>query len=452
MKLTRRSLLRLAAAGAVAPLLPACAPKGGEASGTTSDSGRLPTPTGGPEPSPWDAPGAEDATVFPSGLRTGDASTTAAVVSVRTTEPGFTLVVMEATGETWAEVDRVPVEAADGGAIVVLDGLAADTAYALAAYVDDTRRSSVGRLRTAAVAARIVRFGATSCLGDEQPEQAPLASVAADQLDFFCFLGDFVYADGSRTLEGYRAFYDAQLARPNVRAALDSTSIAATWDDHEVTNNWSWEQVDQAWYDAALGAFRETLPQGAGPTGGLWRKLSWGETLDVFVLDCRSERRDGRYISAEQMAWLQEGLAASGARFKFILNSVPITNLQPMFGPAEIDDRWDGYPDDRSAILDFIAEQGVTGVVWICGDVHFGAVTHVDPPGGVAAEAWEVFVGPSGSLPMYLVDAYPLDEQFVWLTSAWNWARFTCDPGTGEVTVEHVGSDGSVLHQVVLRP
>lgn len=450
MSFTRRTLLRLAVTGVAAPLLPGCRP--GAEGDDTGDSGSAPTPLRSAEPAPWAAPGSEDATAFPSGLRVGDATSSGAVVSVRTAEAAFTLVVMEAQGEAWVEVDRVEVTPADGGAIVVLDGLLVDTAYALAAYADDSRRSSVTRLRTAAVAARVVRFGATSCLGDRNPELPCLAWVEADQLDFFCLLGDFVYADGAQTTEDYRGWYTTQLARPAVRSALGSTSIVATWDDHEVANNWSWEDVDQARYDAALGAFRESLPQGTGPTGGIWRKVSWGETLDLFVLDCRSERRDGHYISPEQMTWLQEGLATSTARFKIILNSVPITDLHALFGQTEEEDRWDGYPADRAAILGFIAEHAVPGVLWITGDVHFGAFTHVDPAGGVAADALEVFVGPAGSQPNYLVDAFVGDPQYLWLTSAWNWARFTCDPGTGEVTLDFLDDAGSLLYSGVFRP
>lgn len=444
MLLTRRSVVRLASVASFAPLLPGCT---GEKEG---DDTAEPTPTRSPEPPPWEAPGSEDLAAFASALRVGDATATGAVVSVRTAEPSLTLVVMEASGESWVELDRVPVTTGDGGAIVVLDGLSADTAYALAAYADDARRTGVVRLRTAPTEARVIQFGATSCLGTASPQYPSLAFVAADALDFFLLLGDTVYADDAATLEEYRAYWDAQVANTNVRAALASTSLVATWDDHEVANNWSAADLEKGQLEAALQAFREAMPQGAGPTGAIWRKLSWGPAVDVFVLDCRSERGDGHYISPAQMAWLQDGLATSTARFKIILNSVPITDLTPIFLTAEIDDRWDGYPEDRAAILGFIQEQAIGGVVWVTGDVHFAAVAHIDPAGGVAAGAWEVFVGSAGSTPMALVELYPEDEQYPFLSAAWNWARFTCDPGLGTVRVEFVGDDGAVFHDTTL--
>lgn len=454
MRVSRRRVLSLAAPAAAALLLPGCDGKPApDDTGDTGDTGALGAPTRAPEPGPWEAPGAEDPAVFPNGLRAGDAQAGSVVLSVRTPLARFTVVLMEGVGEAWEERDRVTVDAADGGAIVVIEGLSADTPYACAAFQDPDvlpARTGVTRFRTAATDVRVVQFGATSCLGDRSPAFPCLGFVAADQLDFFCHLGDFVYADGARTTEDYRAFYEAALAVPALRQSLDSTSVVATWDDHELANNWSWEEVDQDWYDTALGVFRETLPQTAGPSGGIWRSLSWGETLELFVLDCRSERRDGRYISKEQMSWLQEALRASTARFKIVLNSVPITDLSALFGSAQADDRWDGSPEERAAILGWVSEQGITGVLWVTGDVHFAAVTHVDPPGGLAEGAWEVFVGPAGADPNALVELYEPDAQYLWLSSAWNWARFTCDPVLGTVRVEHVGEDGSVLHDTTL--
>ena len=394
----------------------------------------------------------EDLAAFPSGLRVGDATTSGAVLSVLTAEPALTLVVMTADDLDWVEHTRRSLTPVDGVVSATLDDLDADTAYALAVYADDTRRTAVVRLRTAATEARVLRFGATSCLGDANPDLPCLGYVAADALDFFLLLGDAVYADGSTTVAEYRRYWAEVLARPTVRAALGSTSLVATWDDHEVDNNWSMQGVTDDQYAAALSTYLESLPQEGGPTGRIWRTLSWGSTAELFVLDCRSERLDGRYISAEQMAWLRDALATSTARFKIILNSVPITDLTRLFDQVEIDDRWDGHPEDRTEILTYIRDAGIAGVVWVTGDVHFGAVTRVDAPGGPGADAWEVFTGPAGSFPNPLVDYFPADEQYTWLSSAWNWVRFTCDPGLGTVQVEHIDSDGQVIHDVTLTP
>lgn len=441
MSVTRREVIRILAASVAVPLIPGCTDGKGDDTGTPQRS---------PEPDPWAAPGADDPTVFPTGIQTGDATSSSVILSVRTDVEEVTLVVMRGDGEEWVEVVNQAVTCQYGGVWIELGSLVADTPYAIAVYADADRRTPVARVRTAATERRVVTFGATSCLGDAAPEQPALATVPGEALDFFCLLGDFVYADGARTGADYTAYYVAQMQEPTVRAALASTSVVATWDDHELKNNWSWDDIDQAWYDAALASFRTHIPQGRGPSEGIWRQLSWGPTLDVFVLDCRSERIDGRYISVAQMDWLKAALSASAARFKVILTSVPITDLSPIFGEVEADDRWQGFPEQRAEILEHIESEGVTGVLWIGGDVHHAQIGHVDPPGGTAADQWEVFVGPSGSTPNVLVDLATLDDQFLWLSSAWNWAKFACDPDEGHVTVTFYGPEGSVIEEMVL--
>ena len=52
----------------------------------------------------------------------------------------------------------------------------------------------------------------------------------------------------------------------------------------------------------------------------------------------------------------------SEAQWKIILNSVPITDMKDLLGPAIADDRWQGYPEDRSDILTFIEEEQIPNI------------------------------------------------------------------------------------------
>ena len=64
-----------------------------------------------------------------------------------------------------------------------------------------------------------------------------------------------------------------------MRDLTHSTSVVATWDDHEVDNNWSWNSTSQIneKYANGLAMFRRAFPQKMGLQGsGLWRRLSWG--------------------------------------------------------------------------------------------------------------------------------------------------------------------------------
>ena len=408
------------------------------------------TPVRDAEPAPWSPEGTEDTDAFPYGVQVGDAADSSAVVSVRTSETTVTMILVMAQDGAWQEVERrtdLPVEA--GGAVVVLEGLAADTAWSVVFLAEDGagRRSAPARFRTALGAAdwRVVTFGATSCLGGNEPW--PNLSHAADaRYDFFCLLGDTVYADGADTPEDYAAFWDHAMRVQGMRDLSASTSLIATWDDHEIDNNWAWTEAGiAARFEAGLAAFSAHLPRSAGQgTAGIWRRLTWGTVLEVFVLECRAERdaAAGIYLSQAQLDWLKAGLSASPARFKIILNSVPITDLYDVVNTIAEDDRWSGFPEQREEILGHIAASGISGVLWVAGDVHFGAVCTVDPEGGTAAGQWEVIAGPSGSTLNIAAELVQPTAQFPVLFAAWNHTRFTCDPGLGTILVEFVGDDG----------
>jgi alkaline phosphatase D len=467
-RITRRDLLL---GGTAALLVPAC--RGGvllhEDSdvGDSGDTGRVDTDdtgapdTGwtwepGPEPtSAWSPDGAVDAAAFPSGVQVGDALPTAAIAMAQTTAELVSARLARATADGWEEgVGIAAIAVIDGSARVELPGLIPDTTYAVC-FVGGSGRSAVTRFRTAAYAgrSRVIRFGATSCLNDDHAPWPCLDSAAADELDFFVLLGDTIYADGGAgDVPWFTSFYRVALATSGLLGLTASTSVIATWDDHELDNDWSGPQDGADRQAAALVAFRAAIPQRDGPSGGLWRVLSWGDTLDVIVLDCRGERTSNQYISLEQMVWLKTTLSASRARFKIIVNSVPITDWTGTVLAGFIaGDRWQGYPVDREEVLAHIADNGITGVLWITGDHHFAAVTHVDPAGGVAEDAVEVLCGPAGSGINGAAWGIPVGERFPIVVHTYNWTRFTADPDAGTVKVEFVGDDGDELDSITLN-
>ena len=86
------------------------------------------------------------------------------------------------------------------------------------------------------------------------------------------------------------------------------------------------------------------------------------------------------------MQWLKDGLTSSEAQWKIILNSVPITDMKDLLGPAIADDRWQGYPEDRSDILTFIEEEQIPNILWVSGDFHYGMVSKVSRAGDIGFE------------------------------------------------------------------
>ncbi len=453
---SRRAFAQGLGAIATTGLVAGCRDKDPAETGDTGVAPPEPAPDRDPEPEPWDPGLTEDAVAFPWGVVVGDPMASTAEAGGRTAETeALTLVLAVAEGAGWIEAARVEgVEITDTAFQTQLSGLAADTAYSLYFLcADGARRSPVARFRTAPDASTPLRkivIGATSCFGGNWP--FPCMQHAADaDLDLFLLLGDTVYADGAATLDEYRAFYEVNLSSPTMLALFGSVGVVATWDDHEVDNNWVWEDVSQEKFEAARAAYWEALPQGRGEGGtGIWRLIPWGPSLDLIVLDSRGERKDGNYLSLEQMAWLKASLSASTARFKLILNSTPITDMTNWYGDAFVTDRWQGYAQ-RDEILSYIQENGIEGVLWVSGDHHLGMVNRVDPPGDFGSDQWEVLTGPTGSRINVLGDLLVLDEQFQMAVLAWNWTRFELDPNLGTVGVQFIGDDGALLAETTLQ-
>ncbi len=408
------------------------------------------------EPPPWEPPGTEDPDSFAWGVQSGDATAVGAVVSVRTTEPELILALAAADGDTgWIDVSADPLTVPESGvAQAILTGLEPDTAYSYAFFADDgERRSRPGRFRTAPAAgsARIVTFGASH--GFKGNQAWPSLSWAADeQLDAFLLLGDTVYADDADELEEYREYWVEALEQDGMGDLTASTSLIATWDDHEVANNWLPATLDPGQFEDALAAYREALPQREGPGGStVWRLMDWGDTAVVISLDSRGERTEEQYLSDEQMAWLKDTLTTTSARFKVILNSVPITDFAPLIGDAMAFDRWQGYPDDRDEILDFVQTHGIDGVLWLTGDFHMGTINKVDPPGGPAHDQWEVMVGTTGSTLNALALVTEPDDQFHAIIHAWCYTWIELDPAQGTALVRYIDDGGELLVEQQLQ-
>jgi alkaline phosphatase D len=224
-------------------------------------------------------------------------------------------------------------------------------------------------------------------------------AMAGRGADFFLFVGDTIYADHvcnrppdvtgnhvvAATLEAYRAKHRYNRADPAVQQLFRETSVYATWDDHEVANNFA-------------GSLEPLMPVGRrafrdywgieGPReepDRLYRSVRWGRGLEVFMLDTRQYRSgnaepdgpDKTMLGAEQRRWLLDGVAASEATWKLIVTSVPLGIFT-----GRVSDSWTsanvlGYPrpgagfaHERDLILDTLRRQGVRNVVFLSGDVH----------------------------------------------------------------------------------
>src|SRR5688500_10982059 len=168
------------------------------------------------------------------------------------------------------------------------------------------------------------------------------------------------------------------------------------WDDHESANN-SWKDgaenhtpgTEGNWADRkkmSKQAYYEWLPvrpQISGPDTLLQRKITYGNLIDLFMLDTRLHGREEQagttggtvndpsrtMMGTDQYNWLISNLVGSSAHWK-------IVGQQVMFAPLEIagiglnEDQWDGYPAERNAIISQVLANNVEGVVILTGDIH----------------------------------------------------------------------------------
>jgi phosphodiesterase/alkaline phosphatase D-like protein len=358
------------------------------------------------------------------------------------------------------------LETTDGTTLrTILTDLLPDTSYGLYLVRSDTLvRSETASFRTPPAASgepdgRRIVFGASSCSGPRNGQWPSLARAAEANLDFFIFAGDTVYADGSSTVEDFRAHWDDALAKPALVNLTRSTPLIVTVDDHEFRNDFSADTIDPALFTAGLTAFRQAMPHGTNDlsTAGIYRRLSWGPSLDIFVLDTRTERNisANTYMSEAQMAWLLSGLADSTATHKVIVNSVPITDMASLYGSGGIGDRWSGYPAARNELLSFLETRNISAF-FVSGDFHFGALTHVGASYGEQAYGlYEAFTGPSGSDINPIVKtalATTASEQYLRLHDTWTYTRFDLDTEANTLLVSFIDDYGVTISEDLLRP
>lgn len=390
--------------------------------------------------------------VFPLGVATGDVTDSSALLWTRYTRLDALQL------RVWQEADGVekasvlPVESVEGFVVLELSGLAPGQWHRFRFESEDGEVSPLGRFRTALApdALETVTFGATSCIKAGHSYAALGHAARRDDLDAFIFLGDTVYTDGAVTLADYRAKWAEGLRGDDYQALRGSTSLVSIWDDHEVRNNWEGDTVDERLMAHARRAFLEHQPLRTNPEKPLryWRKLRWGRTAELFVLDGRSERvrSKGQYLSDEQLDWLVRGVQESEALFKLVLNCVPIGAFDSAFFQPFNEDNWQTFPEQRTRLLEGLeASNGGEGVIVVSGDFHLGCFGRVSRS-GPGARVYEALVGPGANAPNPL-PTYPRGDPWEFSTALSSYSSFELNPKTRQATVRYHAGDGRMLFE-----
>jgi alkaline phosphatase D len=419
---------------------------------------------------------AADRPAITHGVQSGDVSVDSGVIWARADRPSRMLVEISTTDSfkeihQGAFVDALPES--DFTAKTLIEGLPAgqDIFYRVRfqdlATPTSVGEPAVGRFRTAPSDRRSISFvwsGDTAGQGwgidEARGGMRTYTAMRNNHPDFFIHNGDNIYADNpiaaeqkmpngeiwknvvtvekskpAETLEEFRGNFKYNLLDKNVLAFNAEVPIFSQWDDHEVFNNWypgepltRAEQqrrhygVQNALILAARSnrAFHEYMPmrETQAEPGRVYRKISYGPLLDVFMLDMRSYRGpngedkqesygpDAYFLGPTQVAWLKRELLNSRATWKVIAADMPISlvviyDIDRKWGIEAVAQGDGGAPRGRELeiadILSFIKHAGVRNTVWLTADVHYTAAHYYDPNKAAFQDFepfWEFVSGP----------------------------------------------------------
>ena len=397
------------------------------------------------------------ANLLPQGVAVGDVTSQSALLWVRTDGPmmvqfewapvaAWVLVSKMATAV--APVARTPLFTTgletDFTLSIPLEGLTPATRYRYYVFVGTKGRDGTSTEARAAARGEFttlpdaksqgpVTFAWSGDLGGQQRCRRGAAGypifdvMRAQQLDFFLFLGDTMYADSvcpsppnepganfrATTLAEYRARHRDQRAAEALRRFLEGVPVYVIWDDHEVRNDFAGPFDSQM--PAGRQALREYWPIRVAPDDPhrLYRTVRAGADLELFMLDTRQYRsrnadQDGpakTMLGERQLQWLLRGLTESTATWKVIVTTVPLSIPKGGVAGVSGNDGWAGGPgipgfeQERQVIVDHILGRKLKNVVFLAGDVHYVQANAYDPNGDGTPDFHEFVAGPLSAAP-----------------------------------------------------
>jgi alkaline phosphatase D len=360
------------------------------------------------------------------GVIVGDVTSSSALLWARADRESTLNVVL--SGGAHGDIPRARAEPAhDFTARVALEHLRPATTYQYRAWFGGRGHDGVveGTFRTApnAEKAAPLRLAFGGDLNGQNvcrdaAEGMPITRTVRDRHpDVFVGLGDSIYADnacapvgryGNAQIPGgfgpaadlptFWAHWRYTRADQGLQRLLSGTDYVGLWDDHEVVDDFGplTDTRSTPPYTAGvhlmplgLQAFLDYTPVAVAQNTPLrlYRSLRWGKNLELFVLDTR-QYRDPNFevdtdahpktmLGREQLTWLKERLAASDARWKVIVSSVPMSIPTGFPAVPNGHDGWanfheaTGYERELLDILRFMREHSIRDTVWITTDAHF---------------------------------------------------------------------------------
>ncbi|OLT47114.1 alkaline phosphatase [Saccharomonospora sp. CUA-673] len=476
-----------------------------------------------------------DRPVLTHGVQSGDVDRHSAMIWTRADRPARMKVEVSAD-PSFADSRIVPgpllTPKTGGTGKVRVRGLPTgeDVHYRVIAEDLDGRATSepvVGRLRTAPTGPADVRLlwagdvaGQGWGINPDIGGMPAFSAMAARRPDLFLHSGDAVYADDpieetvtlpdgrvyrslvteakskvAETVDEFRGQYAYNLMAESMREFNALVPSYVQWDDHEVVNNWyPGEILDLPEYTEkrvdvlaarALQAFHEWHPidQKRAEDGRIHRNFSYGDHVEIFVLDMRSykdrndadQRGDGHVLGERQADWLLRSLKQSKATWKIIQADLPIGLIVPdgddVPDQEGVANGLPGQPGGREVelarILSGIARMDIRNVVWLTADVHYTAAHHYSPDRAAFGDFlpfWEFVSGPihAGAFgpndldptfgPEVVFKHHPEEANLSPMEGFQHFGEVNVDAASGALTVDLRDGTGASLWSKTLQP
>lgn len=199
--------------------------------------------------------------------------------------------------------------------------------------------------------------------------------------DAMLWLGDNVYLREADwySRSGIIHRYTHTRSVPELQPLLGSVHHYAIWDDHDYGPNdsdRSFRQKEQTLRTFKL--FWGNSTYGIDGKPGITTMFQWAD-VDFFLLDNRYYRTPNDYtggkrtiLGEDQFNWLIEALTYSKAPFKIIAIGGQVLN------PVAKYENYSNYPSERERLLNAIAHENITGVIFLTGDRHFTELSKLE--------------------------------------------------------------------------
>ncbi|BBN19028.1 alkaline phosphatase D [Marchantia polymorpha subsp. ruderalis] len=253
-----------------------------------------------------------------------------------------------------------------------------------------------------------IAFG--SCANQSAPQPIWTAISNFDP-SLFIWLGDNIYADaklpvrfiGRKRTSGpfkntprfwpvsaevMEQKYMIAKNKSGYEALRRTAQIIGTWDDHDYGLNDAGKELStkDVSQKLMLDFFDEPKDSPRRKQKGVYASYLYGpkgKRVKVILLDTRYHRdplgSNGAMLGETQWAWFEQELRKGDSQITIIASSIQVvSNVSAVVQPFFHVESWSNFPAEQERLFKLIADNNVSGVIFLSGDVHFCEISRFD--------------------------------------------------------------------------